>query len=96
MGGMAAYVVARVPLVIALPADHRIAAKGSLALSTLKTGHFAMVPRDVAPGFRDQFCFNAGFIPDIRHRARHFLGLTWVDVLTCPASGALARPLTTR
>jgi DNA-binding transcriptional LysR family regulator len=78
MGGMSGCVVARVPLVIALPADHLLAHRKVLALAALKEEHFIMVPREIAPGFHDQVvtaCFNAGFSPDIRHHAKHFLSV---------------------
>ncbi len=78
MGGMAGRVVARVPLVIVLPVDHALAAHESLPLGALKEEHFIMVPREIAPGFHDQVvtaCFNAGFSPDIRHHAKHFLSV---------------------
>jgi DNA-binding transcriptional LysR family regulator len=78
MGGMSGCVVARVPLAIALPVDHSLAHRKVLPLASLKEQHFIMVPREIAPGYHDQVvtaCFNAGFSPDIRHHAKHFLSV---------------------
>jgi DNA-binding transcriptional LysR family regulator len=78
LGGMAGHMVGRVPLRVVLPADHRLARKRAIPLAALRDETFAMVPRDIAPGYHDQVvsaCYGAGFSPNIRHHAKHFLSV---------------------
>jgi len=76
MQGLASHEFARVPMVVALPATHPLAASRSIALQRLEDEDFVLAPRDVGPGFFDlviSACVAAGFSPRIRHHARHLL-----------------------
>lgn len=74
--GLSTFTFARVPMVVALPADHRLAARRSVPLRLLEDEAFVLAPREVGPGFFDLVigaCVSAGFSPRIRHHARHLL-----------------------
>ena len=70
---LAIQVIAQEPLVIVLPQAHRLARRRKIALEELANEPFLQVPRQVAPGFYDQFvsiCRQAGFFPQIVQEAR--------------------------
>ena len=65
--------ILREPLMLALPASHRLAQCKTLHLSAFQNDHFVSVPRHLGQGFHDQLiqlCGAAGFIPHISQRAR--------------------------
>jgi DNA-binding transcriptional LysR family regulator len=70
---LAQQVVAREPLVTALPARHALAVrKGPLPVARLQDQPFILFPRVSAPGLFDQivgFCQSAGFSPRIDQEA---------------------------
>jgi DNA-binding transcriptional LysR family regulator len=75
---MASKVVARVPLAIALPMAHPLAALRSVPLAVLVEEPFVMLPRESAPGYHDLVtatCMQVGFSPNIRHYANHLLSV---------------------
>ncbi len=66
-------VIALEPLVVVLPQTHRLAGWKKIPLKALAGEPFIQVPRQVAPGFYDQFvsiCTQAGFFPQIVQEAR--------------------------
>jgi DNA-binding transcriptional LysR family regulator len=74
--GLSSRVVARVPLVIALPARHALARQDGIALRQLEDQDFALTPREIGPGFFDlvvSACVSAGFSPRVRHHPRHLM-----------------------
>lgn len=78
VGGMNLHVVARVPLVVALPDSHRLARQRRIRLGDLEDEPFIVIPRESAPSYFDLIvstCFNAGFSPNIHHYARHLLSI---------------------
>lgn len=74
--GLSSQVVARIPLVAALPLRHPLARAPKLALRELHDEDFALTPREIGPGFYDLIlsaCVAAGFSPKIRHQPRHLM-----------------------
>ena len=62
------------PLVVALPARHRLAAKEGIPLSALAKESFILVLRESVPIFHDvvlRACRDAGFVPSALHQADH-------------------------
>ena len=60
------------PLVVALPREHRLAAKASIRLAELAKEDFALFPRRVSASYFDTIvtaCRAAGFSPHISHEA---------------------------
>jgi DNA-binding transcriptional LysR family regulator len=60
------------PLVVALPAVHRLAGRTSIPLVELRREPFVLVSRDIGPSFYDlvlRACDDAGFAPDVAHEA---------------------------
>ncbi len=54
------------PMVLALPARHRLAAKSVLSAADLRDERFVLWPRTTSPLFHDQvmdYCARAGFVP---------------------------------
>ncbi|MDW3684194.1 LysR substrate-binding domain-containing protein [Cupriavidus sp. CuC1] len=75
---MSAHLVARTPLVAALPATHRLAGKRRVDPAELVEEPFIVIPRESAPGYFDlvvSTCLQSGFSPNIRHYARHLLSV---------------------
>ncbi len=71
-------------LVLALPADHRLAIRERVALSSVSREPFVFFPRDRGPGFFDQLisvCRDSGFTPRIVQEAPQ------IDVLALVAAG---------
>lgn len=65
--------VSREPIVVALPAGHRLEAAPTIALELLKDDAFVASPRTLGKGFHDQLlslCHAAGFVPDIVQHGR--------------------------
>lgn len=59
-------------LVVALPADHPLAAERSVAAERLAGEPFVLFPRHLGPGLHDQivgYCARAGFSPAVAQRA---------------------------
>ncbi|TXI89164.1 MULTISPECIES: LysR substrate-binding domain-containing protein [unclassified Cupriavidus] len=78
VGEMAAHLVAKIPLVAALPASHPLADKARIDLAALAAEPFIVIPRESAPGYFDltvSTCLQAGFSPNLRHYARHLLSV---------------------
>jgi DNA-binding transcriptional LysR family regulator len=78
VGEMRSHVVARVPLVVALPTTHRLAATSHVVLSDLVNDAFIAIPRQSAPTFHDlsvSVCMAAGFSPNILHSAKHLVSI---------------------
>lgn len=74
--GLSSQVVARIPLVAALPLKHRLAGAQEVPLRELRDDDFAVTPREIGPGFFDlvlSACVAAGFSPRIRHHPRHLM-----------------------
>jgi DNA-binding transcriptional LysR family regulator len=66
-------VIGREPLMVAMPAGHRLAKQKSLKLEALAGESFLLVPRHLGPGFYDQVmavCSRAGFVPNVVQEAR--------------------------
>jgi DNA-binding transcriptional LysR family regulator len=62
------------PLVVALPATHRLAAKERLSLAALAAQRFILFPRESVPRFYDlvlALCRDAAFVPHVAHEADH-------------------------
>ncbi|WP_449553525.1 LysR family transcriptional regulator [Lelliottia amnigena] len=77
--------ILREPVVIALPAAHRLADSGTVKLAALQNDHFVSPPRHLGQGFHDQLiqlCEAAGFRPHISQQARQLQTL-----VTLVASG---------
>lgn len=65
--------ILREPVMLALPATHRLAQCETLHLSAFRSDHFVSAPRHLGQGFHDQLiqlCGAAGFIPHISQQAR--------------------------
>jgi DNA-binding transcriptional LysR family regulator len=65
-------VVWREPFVVALPRSHRLARQNRIAIEALAEESFLQVPRNLGPGFYDQFihlCAAAGFAPKVVQEA---------------------------
>mgnify|MGYP003576682602 CR=1 FL=1 len=61
------------PIVVALPAGHRLEAAPTIALELLKEDAFVASPRTLGKGFHDQLislCHSAGFVPNIVQHGR--------------------------
>ena len=61
------------PIVVALPAGHRLEEAPTIALELLKNDAFVASPRTLGKGFHDQLlslCHAAGFVPDIVQHGR--------------------------
>ncbi|WP_448133926.1 LysR family transcriptional regulator [Stenotrophomonas rhizophila] len=61
------------PIVVALPAGHRLEAAPTIALELLKHDAFVASPRTLGKGFHDQLlslCHAAGFVPNIVQHGR--------------------------
>ncbi len=70
---LALRVVGREPLMMAIPAAHRLAKQKSLKLNAFADESFLLVPRYLGPGFYDQvmaLCARAGFVPNVVQEAR--------------------------
>ena len=71
--GLEMEIISREPLMAVLPEGSRLAQKAELAVEELAEEPFIQIPRQVAPGFYDQFiriCARAGFSPKIVQEAR--------------------------
>jgi LysR family transcriptional regulator, benzoate and cis,cis-muconate-responsive activator of ben and cat genes len=71
--------------IMAMPADHPLARRGSQALASFKRDPFVTIREDAFPGARQyvlQFCRDAGFRPRIVHEA-----LQPIDILNLVAMG---------
>ncbi|MDF3065661.1 MAG: hypothetical protein K0R38_1262 [Polyangiaceae bacterium] len=71
-------------LVLALPADHRLAIRERISLSAVAREPFVFFPRARGPGFFDllvSFCRDSGFTPNIVQEAPQ------IDVLALVAAG---------
>jgi DNA-binding transcriptional LysR family regulator len=71
---LAAEALLREPLVVALPARHRVAHRSRISLSALAAETFVLVPREVVPVYHGivlEACRGAGFVPDAPHEADH-------------------------
>jgi len=65
--------VLREPIVVALPAGHRLEDHASIEVALLKDEAFVASPRPLGQGFHDQIirlCQAAGFLPNIVQQAR--------------------------
>ncbi|UOD32336.1 LysR family transcriptional regulator [Massilia violaceinigra] len=63
----------REPVLVALPATHRLARRKTIALAALQDDPFVSSPRHLGQGFHDQLvqlCEAAGFMPRITQQAR--------------------------
>lgn len=83
--GLESLPIRREPLVIALPADHSLAARSSrIALEALAEEPFVLFPRSRGPAFFDQLmrlCNDAGFTPRIVQEAQQ------LDIVSLVAAG---------
>ncbi len=62
------------PLMAVLPSEHHLSRQKKIALQDLAQDPFVQLPRQVAPGFYDQFiriCARSGFSPKIVQEARN-------------------------
>lgn len=90
----------REPFVVALPAGHRLAARGRISLSSLTDESFVLSRRETVPIFYDLVlgvCRDAGFVPRAPHEADHpqmVLGLVaaGMGISLVPASVRNAKP----
>jgi DNA-binding transcriptional LysR family regulator len=81
---LASEIARRETFVLALPLDHPLVKKKSIALSSLALEPFVFFPRERGPAFFDQLvalCREAGFDPRIAHEAPP------LDVLSLVAAG---------
>ncbi|EMC2288977.1 LysR substrate-binding domain-containing protein [Pseudomonas aeruginosa] len=65
--------ILREPIVVALPARHRLAGSKTISLAALQDDAFVSSPRHLGQGFHDQLvqlCEAAGFVPRIAQQAR--------------------------
>jgi DNA-binding transcriptional LysR family regulator len=70
---LAMRIIWREPLMAALPVGNPLSSKKEIAVEELAQESFIQIPRQVAPGFYDQFiriCTQAGFSPKIVQEAR--------------------------
>lgn len=73
------------PFVCCLPAGHPLARSRRLALRKLQDEAFVMFSRAVSPDYYERvlaICSDAGFYPEVRHEARH-----WLSVVSLVAQG---------
>ena len=78
VGELRSHVVARVPLVAAIPETHRLAAAPTVQLASLVDDAFIAIPRQSAPSFHDltvSVCMESGFSPRILHYAKHLVSI---------------------
>ncbi|RYH57844.1 MAG: LysR family transcriptional regulator [Alcaligenaceae bacterium] len=71
--------------VLCVPHNHAQARRGRVALVELAKEKFILFSRAFSPRYYDQvvsICVSAGFHPEIRHEARH-----WLTVLACVSKG---------
>ncbi|HET8648107.1 MAG TPA: LysR family substrate-binding domain-containing protein, partial [Vicinamibacteria bacterium] len=88
------------PLLAALPARHRLAARERVAISDLGAELFILPPRTAVPILHDlvlKLCRDAGFVPNVAHEIDHpsmVLGLVGagIGVSLVPASARRLRP----
>lgn len=76
--GFALLPVVRDRLVVAVHASHPQAHRTSVSLSVFRHDGFILPPRENAPGLHDLIvstCLDAGFSPDIPHRARDMMAM---------------------
>jgi DNA-binding transcriptional LysR family regulator len=72
------------PLVLALPADHPLAARSRIPLELLRDEPFVSIPRQRAPAFFDhimRICHEAGFSPRVAQEAAQ------LDLVSLVAAG---------
>jgi DNA-binding transcriptional LysR family regulator len=78
-------VLLRERFMLCLPDDFPGADRPDLRLLDIKNEHFVLFGRNYSPTYYDQvisICVEAGFHPDVRHEARH-----WLTVMSCVARG---------
>ncbi|MCZ2495506.1 LysR family transcriptional regulator [Xylophilus sp. Kf1] len=66
------------PFVCCLPADHRLARRARVAPADLKDEALVMFARNSSPDYYERIlsiCADAGFRPEVRHEARHWLAV---------------------
>jgi DNA-binding transcriptional LysR family regulator len=86
----------REPLVVALPAGHRLAARSRVSLAALAKEPFVLPPRDAVPVFHDtilRVCRDAGFVPHSPHEADH---LQMIVAMVAAGAGIALVPSTAR
>ena len=96
------------PFVACLPAEHRLARKGKIAVADLREDSFVLFSRSASPDYHARIlsiCGDAGFWPEVRQEVRHWLAV--VSLVTqgmgvalvpdamrhCALPGAVFRPL---
>jgi DNA-binding transcriptional LysR family regulator len=82
---MSRLLVSTEPFVCCLPQGHRLAQGPELAVRSLEHEAFVMFSRAASPDYYERvlaICTGAGFDPDIRHEARH-----WLSVVSLVAGG---------
>jgi DNA-binding transcriptional LysR family regulator len=70
--GLVVETIGEEPLVVALPAAHRLARRDAVHLKDLREESFILVSREVGPSFFNlvlRACTAAGFIPHVAHEA---------------------------
>lgn len=73
------------PFVCCLPQAHPAARRNQLGAADLQGEPFVLFARDASPDYHERvlvICTDAGFVPDIRHEARH-----WLSVVSLVAQG---------
>jgi DNA-binding transcriptional LysR family regulator len=88
--------VVREALVVALPPDHRLAARSRIGLAALAEEPFVLPPRDAVPVFHDailRVCREAGFVPNAPHEADH---LQMIVAMIAASAGVGLVPNTAR
>ncbi len=83
--GIASQELLREPFVLCVPSGHAQASRARTALAEVAGEDFILFSRSFSPRYYDQvvsICVAAGFHPEIRHEARH-----WLTVLACVAKG---------
>lgn len=66
------------PFVCCLPARHALARKRVLAPADLRDQPFVLFSREASPDYHERIlsiCADAGFTPEVRHEARHWLAV---------------------
>ncbi|CAM3518543.1 LysR substrate-binding domain-containing protein [Bordetella flabilis] len=66
------------PFVCCLPARHRLSRRASVRASDLRDETFVLFGQGVSPDYHDRIlsiCAEAGFRPQVRHEARHWLAV---------------------
>lgn len=66
------------PFACCLPQNHRLARRRRLTIEDLRGEPFILFARSVSPEYHDRvlsICDRAGFRPEIRHEARHWLAI---------------------